>query len=178
MIVPIMNPRTAKRRTQAEISHFQYIQVVAKQVFENIRGIGEEVGVTDDMGVLGRPSQSSWEILAFDPAVLKLVLDRLGDRRPIVGDVDAAFARQWSGTSVASICCISLSLESGLGVLNGREIDEVDTGIARAILRTSATNLQYFRGKVSGLASVLACGGYELECDDYTEQRRIDLELA
>lgn len=51
-----MTPRTAKRRTQAEISHFQYIQVVAKRVFENFRGIGEEVGKTDDMGVLGRPS--------------------------------------------------------------------------------------------------------------------------
>lgn len=80
---------------------------------------------------------------------------------------------------MASICCISLSLESGLGGLNGRKIDEVDTGIAKAILRTGATDMQYFRDKVSGLASVLACGeGYELERDDDTEQMRINLDLA
>lgn len=73
---------------------------------------------------------------------------------------------------------LHFAVGSGLGVLNGRKIDEVDTGIARAILRTGATNLQYFRDKVSGLASVLACGGYDVERDDDTEQMRIDLELA
>lgn len=51
---------------------------------------------------------------------------------------------------MASICSISVALESALGGFDGRKIDEVDTGIATAVLRTTAinaSNMQAFEAR-------------------------------
>lgn len=37
----MVTPRTAKRRRQAAISHFQYVQILVKAVFELFSGFGE-----------------------------------------------------------------------------------------------------------------------------------------